>query len=308
MSDEDTGHYVCYVPKKFQQDTLDRIKQANEIIGEYQQVGMSITLRQLYYQFVARDLLPNKPENYDKLGTLINNGRLAGLISWTAIVDRGRNLNGYQTFNGPERAVRWLKEEHYRIDMWAEQPYRPEVWVEKHALEGVVGQMCGQLRVDFFAPGGYNSTSNQWEAGRRLAGYIAKGQRPIIFHLGDHDPSGIDMTRDNQERLSMFAGTQIQVVRLGLNMDQIQKYNPPPNPAKFKDPRAKDYVKKFGKHSWELDALEPTVIHNLIEDAVLRIRDDKLWDDALKQEAEDKLVLQELSGGDADEDGSSGDE
>lgn len=296
------GHYVAYVPKKFRQDTLDRLAQANSIIEEYENQNMAITLRQLYYQFVARGLMENASENYGRLGTLINNGRLAGLVSWTAIEDRGRQLNGYQIFNGPDAAVKWLTKKHYRTDMWAEQPYRPEVWVEKHALEGVIGMMCNTLRVDFFAPGGYNSQSNQWQAGRRLANYIHKGQRPIIFHLGDHDPSGIDMTRDNQERLSMFAGTEIQVVRLALNMDQINKYKPPPNPAKLDDPRATDYVRKYGTESWELDALEPIVIHNLIEDAVLRIRDAKVWDAALKQEAEDKIVLTEMVGGLADDD------
>lgn len=293
----DSGHYVCYSDKKLRQATLNRIAEANTIIEEYSSKKMVITLRQLYYQFVARGLIANVPAEYDRLQVLVNNGRMAGLISWTAIEDRGRHLRGYQTYVGPEDAVKWLIKEKFRTDLWAGQPYRPEVWVEKHALEGVIGDICDELRVNYFAPGGYNSQSNQWEAGRRLAGYIHKGQRPIVFHLGDHDPSGIDMTRDNQERLSLFAGVPIQVMRLALNWDQIQKYNPPPNPAKMDDPRADAYVQKFGNQSWELDALKPEVLQNLISDAVLRIRDDKLWDAALKQEAEDKIVLAEMVGG-----------
>lgn len=287
------GHYVCYVPRDFEQGSLDVIAQANEIIEEYEREGLAITLRQLYYQFVARDLLPNSSKSYDRLGSLINNGRLAGLVSWTAIEDRGRNLMGLNCQDSPASALKHMRED-YRIDKWADQPFRPEVWVEKHALEGVLAGICNELQVDFFGCGGYNSQSEQWRAGRRFAGYIARGQRPIVFHLGDHDPSGLDMTRDNQERLSLFAGTPIQVVRLALNMPQIERYNPPPNPAKQQDSRFKDYAAQYGNESWELDALEPNIIRTLIREAVLQIRDEKLWDAALKQEVEDKIYLDSL--------------
>jgi hypothetical protein len=286
------GHFVAYQPKKFRQDALDLIAAANKIIDEYRG---AITLRQLYYQFVARGLLENKVENYNRLGALISDGRMAGLVSWTAIEDRGRNLLGYETFSSPSKAIDWLAEEHYRIDLWADQPFRPEVWVEKAALEGVLATICNELRVDFFACRGYNSQSEQWRAGRRLARYISKGQTPIIFHLGDHDPSGIDMTRDNRDRLSLFAGIPINVQRIALNMPQIERYNPPPNPAKSTDSRFEDYQRKFGDESWELDALAPNVIHDLIRDAIMRIRDHAKWDAMLKMEAEDKIVLQQFA-------------
>lgn len=317
---EDKGHYVCYVPRNFQADALAVIETANAIIHEYEGKGMAITLRQLYYQFVARDAFPddrrwsyvdgkwkrdpdgtpNAESNYDWLGDIINNGRLAGLVSWTAIEDRGRNLMGYQTFGSPQKSVKWLAKEHYRIDMWANQPFRPEVWVEKHALEGVVGSICNELRVDFFGVGGYNSQSEAWRGGRRMAARLSRGQTPIVFHLGDHDPSGIDMTRDNKDRLDLFCGHPVQVVRLALNMPQIERYRPPPNPAKVADSRFKNYRRQFGDQSWELDALEPTVIRELIRDAVVRIRDGKLWDEALLMEAQDKLDLEDMieNGGD----------
>ena len=73
---------------KFRASSLAIIDQANEIIDEYQADGYDLTLRQLYYQFVARNLIPNSQSEYNKLGTAINNGRLAGLIDWDAIKDR----------------------------------------------------------------------------------------------------------------------------------------------------------------------------------------------------------------------------
>lgn len=300
---EDTGHYRCYVPRKFNADNLALVEQINKVIAEYQEQGYTLTLRQLYYQFVARGLIPNVLGSYSKIGGVLNDGRLAGLISWTAIEDRTRNLQGLETYDAPGQMMA-KAQRAYRLDLWADQPTRPEVWVEKEALAGVVERICGKLRVDFFACRGYVSQSEQWRAGRRLAGYVSKGQRPIVFHLGDHDPSGLDMTRDNADRLSLFAGVPVQVVRLALNREQVERYNPPPNPAKITDSRFENYQREYGDESWELDALNPQVIHDLIENAVLRLRDNKLWDAALLQEVNDKELLAsyvEEMGGDAPE-------
>lgn len=287
---EDKGHYRCYAPKKFGAEALAMIGQANVIIDRYREQGFTLTLRQLHYQFVSRDLYANTVKNYSRLGDVVSDGRLAGLIDWLAIEDRGRNLRGVNTHQGPADAVKAARA-GYAIDLWRDQEWRPEVWIEKEALVGVIGGICNQLRVDFFACKGYNSQSEQWRAGRRFADYVNRGQRPIVFHLGDHDPSGIDMTRDNRDRLSLFAGVPVTVVRIALNMPQIEQYGPPPNPAKMTDSRAKDYVDRFGDDSWELDALDPSVIRDLIADSVRQVRDPTRWDAALAREAGDLDTL-----------------
>lgn len=285
----------AYVDINFSDKKLALISQANMIIAEYQAAGFAMTLRQLYYQFVARDMMPNSKSSYDKLKSAVSDGRLAGLISWTAIEDRTRGLRGTNSYESPVAALRQLAKD-YRRDLWLEQPMRPEVWIEKDALVGVIEAICMKLRVDFFACRGYNSQSEQWRAGRRFASYIQKGQRPIVFHLGDHDPSGLDMTRDNRDRLSLFAGVPVLVQRLALNMEQIERFKPPPNPAKESDARYDDYLQKYGTTtSWELDALAPPVISNLIEEAVLRVRDEAVWEQALEQEVDDRRLLAEIA-------------
>jgi hypothetical protein len=285
---------LCYVDKKFTPEVMAVIGIADAIVTEYDQQGLNLTLRQLYYQFVSRDIIPNKQSEYNRLGRIISDARLAGLISWTALEDRGRGLKGYRTFDGPGQAVAQVIRE-YKIDMWANQPWRPEVWVEKQAMEGVIGQAASEFRVDFFATKGYNSQSEQWRAGRRLQNYIKKGQRPIIFHLADHDPSGFDMTEDLKRRLTMFVGIPVMVQRLALNPAQVQKYNPPPNPAKETDSRFADYREKYGDSSWEMDALEPGVIRAIIREAIDQIRDKTLWDEMAEQEVDDIRVLQMIA-------------
>lgn len=295
----DTGTYRKYVERDppFGEKDLAMIANANAIIGEYEPRGLKLTLRQLYYQFVARELFANNNSNYNKLKRVMTEARLGGLVSWTAIEDRGRNLMGHTTYKDPKEAMAALRA-RYKRDLWAEQAIRPEVWVEKQALEGVVGSICDELRVDFFATKGYNSQSEQWAAGVRFASYIQRGQRPVVFHLGDHDPSGLDMTRDNEERLSLFAGVPITVIRLGMNLEQIEELRPPPNPAKHTDGRFEDYAARYFPDtpldevpSWELDAFDPAYIHDLIRDAVTRFRDEAVWSRSLAQEAADKNEL-----------------
>lgn len=288
------GTFLRYIDKKLGDPSLVIIGQANQIIEEYAAQHLDLTLRQLYYQFVARGLLENKQSEYNRLGTIISDGRLCGLIPWDKLVDRTRNLMGLETHKSPAEILKDAASS-YRRDLWQEQHWRPEVWVEKEALTGVVNGICNQLRVDFFACRGYNSQSEQWRAGQRLARYVRDGQRPIIFHLGDHDPSGIDMTRDNRERLEMFAGTPIIVQRLGLNMSQVEELQPPPNPAKFNDPRAAAYIERYGNESWELDALDPKYIRDLISNAVKEIRDEEVWGRSLAREVADKDRLQTLA-------------
>lgn len=282
---------IAYVTKRFNAKTLATIAQANRIIDSYAQQGLSLSLRQLYYRFVAADLIPNSQAEYKKLGTVISDGRLAGLIDWDAIEDRGRNLLASSTWSSPAGVIKSAAYS-YAIDLWSDQQNRVEVWVEKEALIGVVSKAAQTYQASSFACKGYTSQSEMWRAGRRFKRYQENGQQPIVIHLGDHDPSGIDMSRDIKDRLRMFAEHGVFVNRIALNMDQVQQYNPPPNPAKMKDTRAPDYVTRFGYDSWELDALEPKVLKTLIEDTILKYLDKDRYDKLVdKQEHERDLIF-----------------
>ena len=284
---------IAYIDKKFQTKSLKLIETANAIIAEYHAQGFDLTLRQLYYQMVARDIIPNKQKEYKRLGSIINDARLAGLIDWTSIVDRTRHLRKNSHWDDP-KGILESAAYSYLEDRWADQRFRPEVWIEKDALVGVIAGVCEELDVPYFSCRGYVSQSSMWQAGfLRLEKYIADGQTPLIIHLADHDPSGIDMTRDNLERLELFAGASITVERIALNMDQVETFNPPPNPAKITDSRAGAYIAKFGSDSWELDALEPAYISELIGSTVDKYIDRATWKktDARIQEQKETLNL-----------------
>jgi hypothetical protein len=280
---------ICYTARSFSADSLALIKNANLIISSYQTQGYTLTLRQLYYQFVSRDLLANTMQNYKRLGSVVNDARLAGLIDWSAIEDRTRNLHKLPDWRSPKNIVRACAEQ-FRIDKWKTQEYRIEVWIEKEALAGVFERVCDELQVPFFACRGYTSQSEMWVAGRRLKQIADNGQTPLVIHFGDHDPSGIDMTRDIVDRLELFMGG-VELKRLALNMDQVEEYGPPANPAKTTDSRYAGYIEAYGDESWELDALEPSVLADLVRTFVAEHRDDTLWEEAVAEEEEHKRLL-----------------
>ena len=282
---------IQYKEIRFQQKSLDLIELVNQVVDEYSAQGYELTLRQVYYQLVARGYIPNNERSYKNVGSLINDGRLAGLIDWHSVTDRTRNLRKAGHWENPADVIASARYS-YNLDKWKGQPNYVEVWVEKDALVDIVGQACDPLDTPYFSCRGYTSQSEMWSAAQR---FIRQEQREkrIIIHLGDHDPSGIDMTRDIQERLEMF-GADVYVKRVALTMNQIQTYNPPPNPAKVTDSRASKYINQYGNESWELDALEPKVITNLINQEVTMYRDDVIYRAVCDKESREKEELEML--------------
>lgn len=281
----------AYIEKRFKTESLERINLVNEIIEEYNMQGYELTLRQVYYQLVARGHIENSERSYKNLGNLISDARLAGLIDWYAITDRTRNLRGNSHWETPADVINSAKYS-YMLNRWETQPNYVEVWVEKDALIGIVGQICRELDVPYFSCRGYTSQSEMWSAAQRLIRRSHKDKR-IIIHLGDHDPSGIDMSRDIQERLNLFEAN-VNVKRVALTMKQIRKYSPPPNPTKVTDARASDYIKKYGHECWELDALEPSVISELIKNEVIKLIDQDQFTKVEEKELDDKNLLQQI--------------
>lgn len=204
-------------------DALDVIRNANRICADLQARGYDLTLRQLYYQFVARGLIPNTQQSYKRLGDVVNKARMAGLMDWDYIVDRTRNLQSISHWNDPAAIVRSAARS-FAIDKWGE--YEGSTF---HTTNGAI----------------YRAMDARC------------GGRPFL-----------------------------EVRRIALNWDQVQEYAPPPNPAKLTDSRSGRYCEEFGDESWELDALDPDVLDQLIEDEVLAVRDESTW--LADEEAEER--------------------
>lgn len=284
---------IKYQDINLSKGSLALVKKCNEVIREYQAQGFVLTLRQLYYQLVSRDIIPNKLTEYKRLGSIVNDARLAGLIDWHAIEDRTRELRSLPHWEHPSDIVEACADQ-FNVDLWRGQHFRPEVWIEKDALVGVIEGVCKELDVPYFSCRGYTSQSEMWGGAMRLRNHLLKKQLPVIFHLGDHDPSGKDMTRDITDRMEMFMGG-LKLERLALNMDQIEEYGPPPNPAKLTDSRCAGYIAEFGDSSWELDALEPRMIAALIRENILAIQDQEMFHERIKERDQHREQLRRVA-------------
>jgi hypothetical protein len=271
---------------------MTMIRMADEILAEYRNRNMVMTLRQLHYQLVSRfpAYYPNTQSSYKKLTHAMTVGRLAGWIDWTDLEDTLRDLDAIPTWDDPSEIIEGAANA-YRIAFWQTQDYAPELWVEKDALARVVGIACRELRVPVFACRGYVSQSAQYVASKRFQDAIAEGRTPIIFHMGDHDPSGLDMTNNNENITELLTGEPVEVRRIALNMDQVRQYNPPPNPAKEKDSRFAAYRRRFGVHSWELDALTPDVLNELVRTNIRPLIDALRWERSVDEETRGRDLL-----------------
>jgi len=284
---------IEYKSFRFRADTLKLIEKINEVIKEYDKQGYSLTLRQVYYQLVARGIIPNNDKQYKLTGSAINDARLAGLINWYAIEDRTRYIRKRSHWETPADIINSAKEGYYK-NHWENMENYIEVWVEKDALIGIVEKACSSLDVPNFSCRGYTSQSEMWRASQRFIEKQDEGKNNILIHLGDHDPSGIDMTRDIKERLKFFEAN-VEVKRIALNRDQIDIFNPPENPAKITDSRANDYIKKYGKSSWELDALPPNELEELLREEIYCYIDEDEWLRKEKEIQKEKAQLKALS-------------
>lgn len=285
-----------FIEKRFTAESKKLLEKIDDILESYSAQGYDLSVRQLYYQLVAANIIPNSERSYKAIGSLVNDARLAGLIDWDLILDRGRITIHNSHWDNPADIL-LSAVQSFQIDKWKTQPNYVEVMVEKQALEGVLEPVCKRLDVSFTANKGYSSASALYRTGQRFLQRLEQEKNLFIIYLGDHDPSGIDMTRDVKERMNLFIECidDVEVLRIALNMNQIDELNPPANPAKETDSRCKNYIEKYGESSWELDAIEPKALAQLVENAVLNLRNDTLWNKAVRKERDMILELKNFA-------------
>ena len=237
---------------------------------------------------------------------LTDRGRHVGLTRLLDQTDADEALRqtGAELRSAPER---WL----WR-DRWYGQEVYPSVWIEKEALAGVFAPTCERLGVGLFPCKGYPSVSalHDWiEEVCGAAGQARDAGRPfqaVVLYCGDHDPDGLEIPRaaersigemlDNSvlpgfaraegieglgPRLVAPDDVEVSVTfnRIALTIEQIEEYNPPPFPAKETSSRYDRYVEETGMtDAWELDALTPTTLRDLITEEVEALFDPEVYE------------------------------
>lgn len=274
-----------------------------DIVREYAEDDYTLTLRQLHYQFVKSNWIVNHDTAYKKLGNILDDCRYSGIIDWSAIEDRGRKPHLLYSVTDPDDALQDTVDQ-YRLDRQDGQRNAVELWTEKDALSGILQRTTDRYHVRLVVNKGYTSSSAIYGAYQRIIHNISNEKMTTILYFGDHDPSGLDMIRDITDRLTLMlekgrweiedASNVFQIIPIGLTMQQIKKYKLPPNPTKLTDSRSAGYVKKFGKTCWEVDALNPRTLTQIVDDHIREQIDIGLYEETMEREAKDIVTLKKF--------------
>ena len=284
-------------------DKKELTQQIIAVCDEYRAAGDVLSLRQLYYQLVAKNAIANDIKVYKKLSVLKDQLCYAGILDWKCFEDRGRRAIGWYYEHSIKSALDRTAY-GYKLDRSLNQSNIVEVWIEKDAISEIMKSIASKYGVKLCVNKGYMGTSAIYEAYQRFSEELNCGNTVTILYFGDHDPSGLDMVRDIRDRLTfMFEnGSQctyfdegdFKVIPIGLNMDQIKKFNLPPNPAKLSDSRSPEYIEKYGPMSWEVDALKPAVMREILEGHIVEQYDMNIYRETLAQEAVDQAKIRKL--------------
>ena len=276
----------------------DLVNAVNGILAGY---SVQLTLRQVYYRLVASGLVANTRSNYNQLSSQLVKARESGNVDDSRFTDRSRRIDDV-SFDSPQDFIEicrdTLKRQYVRR-FWDSQPVYCEIWVEKDALSQVLAEAVYPFNTIVAPSRGYSSYSYLRETANRISQHCSDGKPAVILHFADHDPSGIDMSRDLQDRLAKYCGwREVEVRRIALTYDQVRQYNLIPNPVKQADRRSTGYVNQYGDQCWELDAIEPNELITLCQTAVdSLIQDRAAWLAIIeKDKSEREALIEQFEG------------
>ncbi len=256
----------------------------------FDQYDTAITLRQLYYRLVARLLIPNTINSYKRLSRIMVKAREDEDVPVNCLEDRSRRILGRGDV-GYESAEDYLKQKlsslqdswrGFTMPMWEEQPVYVLISLEKDALSRLVSRVANQYSVRTFPTRGYPSFSYVQIMANYMQTRLA-GKPTVLLYFGDFDPSGVDIERDLEDRLSRYGAKDFKVKRIALTAEQIRQYDLPPMPVKRSDARAESFMATHGDRSVELDALDPNLLQEVVEKAILENIDVRKWNTRVKK-------------------------
>lgn len=273
-------------------ESLQLIEAAHRILSEIQPASV----RAVCYKIFIERLIPNMSKaSTDKVGKLLVYAREHGLIPWEWIVDETRETERVKAWSNPDTIIRAAVTQ-YRKDYWAMQPRRVEVWSEKGTVRGTLAPVLRKYGVTFRVMHGYGSATSIYGAAQDSV----ESDKPLtVFYIGDHDPSGLQMSEiDLPDRLARYGG-QAKIIRIALDARDVgsdSKLPWFPVEDKVGDSRYSWFVENYGSRCWEVDALSPVALRERVGAVIEEQLDMDAWNHAIKIEALEKESMQSFLG------------
>lgn len=266
------------------------IPKVKELLGSF---SYRPTLRQIFYRLVAALLIPNTEVTYKSLSRATVDARETALIDPLAFEDRVRTSQGGDYgFESPDEFLDHMlnqlrdSPDQYTRHLWTTQQSMPIIWLEKDALFTPITTIASRYQVKTYAARGYSSFTAVYEAAQDIDGVM-----PIkVLQLTDFDPSGEDMVRDLEDRLTRYGAANFELTKIALTRDQVSTTGLPPMPAKKSDSRYERFAASYGDEAVELDALPPDELERIITTAIEELIDPTTWNaelEKVKQEREE---------------------
>ena len=233
-----------------------------------------ITGRGIGYKLFAAGLIPSMDRPVmQRVYRLLKEAREQGMIPWEWIVDETRKLERRPRWDDPADFVATVSRA-YRRDYWNQQPVRVEVWSEKGTVRGVLAPVLDRYGVGFRVMHGFSGATTIYDVAQDDDG------RPlIVLYVGDYDPSGMYMSEhDLPDRLAEYGGDHVDVTRIALLREDLDDLPSFPASDKKKDTRHSWFVRNFGDQCWELDAMDPNDLRDLVEEAIQNEIEQEAWD------------------------------
>lgn len=272
--------------------SLEIINASIRILEEIQPASV----RAVCYRLFIEKLIPDMSKNSTgAVGKQLVYAREKGLISWDWIVDETREAETISSWSNPESIID-AAVRGYRKDYWAMQPRRVEVWSEKGTVRGTVAPILKKYGVTFRVMHGYGSATSIYG----IAQETLDSTKPMtVLYIGDHDPSGLQMSEiDLPARLIRYGG-RAEIVRIALDASDVTADTKLPwFPAddKAKDSRYSWFKSLYGNRCWEVDALSPVVLRERLDDAIEALLDVDAWNHAVNIEAAEIESMQNILG------------
>jgi len=257
----------------------------------------NLTLRALHYRLVALGMT-NDVNHYKRVVNAMIEARKSGIVEYDAFMDHERETHGSTDFETTTVLSKVYEAEHqiklwatsYRKNRWENQPWYPEVFIEKKALQGVFLEPCKKMNIALNPCKGYPSLTFIFEAKKRFDKAIEECKKPIILYFGDYDPSGEDIPRSIKQTLQDM-GTEVEIRRIALMEHQVVEWELPPAPSKTSDTRN---AKWTGLGQVELDAVDPSKIKRLCMDSINEIFDYGLYEELTDQQDLERKEFKEI--------------
>jgi hypothetical protein len=267
------------------QKTTKLIEKAAAILAEHH----PMTVRQVYYQLVSRQVVENNRGAYQAVSKALVAARREEIIPWEHIEDRVRQPHHVSMWDGLAHFAKTAAAA-YRRDIWAEQPILIETWLEKDALSGIFEDALSPYGVTLNVGRGFDGWDSINNAALRFKEQQINGKPVVVLYFGDFDPSGEDMVRSLRERLA-YLGSKPSIIKCALTLDDIRRYELPTDFTKKTDTRRAAFVRKWGDVSVELDALPLAVLRVRIIEEVERRLDLQALRRVQRHERKDRLRL-----------------